>query len=126
MLIQRAIEARERAHAPFSHFKVGCALEAADGTIYEGCNIESCSYGLTMCAERTAVFHALAKGAREFRRMAIAADTKELTPPCGACRQVLWELCGDIELILVNLQGEIQTVRTGELLPRPFDATYLP
>lgn len=126
MLLERALAARAHAHAPFSRFQVGCALEAEDGAIYEGCNVESCSYGMTMCAERTAVFHAVARGARKFRRIAIAADTRTLTPPCGACRQVLWELCGDIEIILVNLQGRTETFQLRDLLPRPFDATFLP
>lgn len=124
-LEKAALEARERAHAPFSRFLVGAAIEAADGTIYSGCNVENSSYGLTMCAERTALYHAVARGARRFVRIAVVADTPNLTPPCGACRQVLWDLCGDIEVALFNLQGKHETHRLAELLPRAFDATYL-
>lgn len=120
-----ALETRERAHAPFSRFPVGAAIEAEDGTVYGGCNVENSSYGLTMCAERSALYHAVARGARRFRRVAVVAGTAALTPPCGACRQVLWDLCGDIEVILFNLAGERETFRLSELLPRAFDATFL-
>ncbi len=124
-LCQAAIAAREHAHAPFSHFKVGAALEDADGLIHTGCNVENATYGLTLCAERVAVFKAVSEGACAFRRIAIAADTPNLTPPCGACRQVLWEFCGDIEVILVNLEGRTESFRLREVFPRPFDASYL-
>jgi cytidine deaminase len=124
-LLQAALDARARAHAPFSRFLVGAAIEAEDGRIFGGCNVENSSYGLTMCAERTAIFRAVAEGGRRFRRIAVAADTTKLTPPCGACRQVLWDLCGDLEVILFNLQGESETFRLSDLLPRAFDATYL-
>jgi cytidine deaminase len=124
-LERAALEARGRAHAPFSCFLVGAALEAEDGAIYGGCNVENSSYGLTMCAERTALYHAVARGARRFVRAAVVADTESLTPPCGACRQVLWDLCGDIEVVLFNLQGKRETFRLADLLPRAFDATYL-
>jgi cytidine deaminase len=124
-LERAALEARGRAHAPFSRFLVGAALEAEDGAIYGGCNVENSSYGLTMCAERTALYHAVARGARRFVRAAVVADTESLTPPCGACRQVLWDLCGDIEVVLFNLQGKHETFRLADLLPRAFDATYL-
>lgn len=120
-----ALETRERAHAPFSRFQVGAAIEAEDGSVYGGCNVENSSYGLTMCAERSALYHAVARGARRFRRVAVVAGTAALTPPCGACRQVLWDLCGDIEVILFNLAGERETFRLSELLPRAFDATFL-
>jgi cytidine deaminase len=120
-----ALEARERAHAPFSHFLVGAALEAEDGTIYGGCNVENSSYGLTMCAERSAIYHAVSRGARRFKRVAVVADTPSLTPPCGACRQVLWDLCGDLEVVLFNLAGKRETMRLSDLLPRAFDATFL-
>lgn len=120
-----ALETRERAHAPFSRFQVGAAIEAEDGSVYGGCNVENSSYGLTMCAERSALYHAVACGARRFRRVAVVAGTAALTPPCGACRQVLWDLCGDIEVILFNLAGERETLRLSELLPRAFDATFL-
>jgi len=124
-LTQAALDVRENAHAPFSKFKVGAALEDADGRIHTGCNVENATYGLTVCAERVALFKAISEGARKFRRIAIAADTDILTPPCGACRQILWEFCGDIELILVNLKGATEIFRLSELFPRPFDASFL-
>lgn len=124
-LVEAALEARRRARAPFSGFLVGAALEEEDGRVFAGCNVESASYGLTMCAERVAAFRAVAEGGRRFARIVIAADTAVLTPPCGACRQVLWELCGDVEIVLVNLQGARETMRLSTLLPRPFDATFL-
>ncbi len=124
-LIETAWKARGNARAPFSHFPVGAALEEESGRIHTGCNIENATFGLTVCAERVAVFKALSEGARAFRRVAIAADTGKLTPPCGACRQILWEFCGDIEVILVNVEGKIETHRLKDLFPRPFDASYL-
>jgi cytidine deaminase len=124
-LLHAAIEAREHAHAPFSNFKVGAALETEDGRIYTGCNIENATYGLTLCAERVAVFKAVSEGARKFKRIAVAADTGTLTPPCGACRQILWEFCGDAELMLVNLEGKSETMRMKDIFPRPFDASFL-
>lgn len=124
-LVEAALEARRRARAPFSGFLVGAALEEEDGRVFAGCNVESATYGLTMCAERVAAFRAVAEGGRRFTRIVIAADTEILTPPCGACRQVLWELCGDVEIVLVNLQGARETMRLSTLLPRPFDATFL-
>ena len=124
-LTEAALAARDHAHAPFSKFKVGAALEDESGRIYTGCNIENATYGLTVCAERVAVFKAISEGARKFRRIAVAADTETLTPPCGACRQILWEFCGDAELILVNLQGKSETLRLKDLFPRPFDASFL-
>jgi cytidine deaminase len=125
VLAARALEAREHAHAPFSHFRVGAALEDSSGFIHTGCNIENATYGLTLCAERVAVFKAVSEGARSFRRIAIAADTEALTPPCGACRQILWEFCGDIEIILLNPRGRTETLRLRDLYPRPFDASLL-
>jgi cytidine deaminase len=124
-LIESALRAREHAHAVFSDFKVGAALEDISGQIHTGCNIENATYGLTMCAERVAVFKAMSEGARRFVRIAIAADTDVLTPPCGSCRQLLWEFCGDIEVLLVNLQGKSEALRMKELFPRPFDASFL-
>jgi cytidine deaminase len=122
-LIDAALAARERAHAPYSRFRVGAALEDAEGRIHTGCNVENASYGLTSCAERTAAVKAVSEGARRFRRIAVAADTVPLTPPCGACRQVLWEICGDVEVVLVNLRGDSESMRLKDLLPRPFDAS---
>lgn len=124
-LLDAALSAREHAHAVFSDFKVGAALEDSAGAIHTGCNIENATYGLTMCAERVAVFKAMSEGARRFRRVAIAADTDLLTPPCGSCRQILWEFCGDIEVTLVNLRGKTEVFRMKDLFPRPFDASFL-
>ena len=124
-LLDAALKAREHAHAVFSDFKVGAALEDAAGVIHTGCNIENATYGLTMCAERVAVFKAMSEGAQRFTRIAVAADTDVLTPPCGSCRQILWEFCGDIEVTLVNMQGKTESFRMKELFPRPFDASFL-
>ncbi len=124
-LEEMAIKARERAHAPFSKFLVGAALEDSSGRIHTGCNVENATYGLTVCAERVAVLKAVSEGVREFQRIAIAADTEKLTPPCGACRQILWEFCGDIEVILVNPRGGREAMRLKDLFPRPFDAHSL-
>lgn len=125
LLAQAALAAREHAHAPFSGFRVGAALEDAAGRVHTGCNIENATYGLTLCAERVAVFKAVSEGVREFRRIAIAADTETLAPPCGACRQILWEFCGDIEIVLANPRGKRELLHLKELFPRAFDASYL-
>ncbi len=124
-LAAHALAARQHAHAPFSHFRVGAALEDSSGRIHTGCNVENSTYGLTLCAERVAVFKAISEGVRSFRRIAVAADTDTLTPPCGACRQILWEFCEDIEIILLNLRGGAETLRLRDLYPRPFDASLL-
>jgi cytidine deaminase len=124
-LIAAALAARENAFAPYSKFRVGAAIEDIDGRIHTGCNVENATYGLTVCAERVAVFKAVSEGARKFRRVAIAADTDRLTPPCGACRQILWEFCGDVEIVLVNLRGTTETHRLKDLFPKPFDVSYL-
>lgn len=124
-LVTAARRARRRAIAPYSGFKVGAALETADGAIVEGCNIENASYGLTLCAERVAMFTALAAGHRRFRRIAVVADTVTPTPPCGPCRQILWEFGGDIEVILANLRRETGRYRMSDLLPLPFDRRQL-
>lgn len=124
-LITAALQARENAHAPFSKFKVGAAVEDSTGRIHTGCNVENATYGLTICAERVAIFKAVSEGARQFKRVAVVADTDKLTPPCGACRQILWEFCGDVEIVLANLKGESETLRLGALLPRPFDCSFL-
>jgi cytidine deaminase len=124
-LLQAALQARENAHAPYSHFRVGAALEDSAGRFHTGCNIENATYGLTLCAERVAVFKAISEGVRAFRRIAIAADRDTLVPPCGACRQILWEFCGDIEILLVNPPGQTESHRLKNLLPRPFDASLL-
>jgi cytidine deaminase len=124
-LITAARDARSRAVAPFSGFTVGAALETDDGTIVTGCNVENASYGLTMCAERVAVFKAVSEGHRRFRRIAVVADTPAPTPPCGACRQILWEYAGDIQVVLANLERETGRYRMKRLLPVPFDADVL-
>jgi len=124
-LIAAARAAREHACADFSHFKVGAAIETADGTIVTGCNIENATYGLTVCAERVAMFKALSEGHREFRRMVVVAPPEAPTPPCGACRQILWEFCGDVLIVLVNLHGKTETYQLKDLLPKPFDASFL-
>src|SRR5258708_10990881 len=123
-LLRAALAARDHAHAPFSNFRVGAAVEDASGRIHTGCNVENATYGLTIWAERVAVFKAMSEGAREFRRIAVAADTESLTPPCGACRQILWEFCGDIEVMLVNPRGASETLRMKDLFPRAFDASF--
>jgi cytidine deaminase len=124
-LIAAAKQARTNAHAPFSDFRVGAALRANSGRTYTGCNVESASYGLTCCAERVAIFKAVSEGERGFDAIAVVVDTEVLTPPCGACRQVIWEFCGDIPVILANLNGKIEQDSSGRLLPRPFDSSFL-
>ncbi len=124
-LVGAARRAREYARAAFSKFKVGAALLTADGTVITGCNIENATYGLTICAERVAMFKALSEGHRAFTRMAIVADTQAPTPPCGACRQVLWEFGGNIDIVLANLTDDMGTHRLKDLLPLPFDARLL-
>jgi len=124
-LVSAAIQVRENAHAPFSHFKVGAAVQDDAGRIHTGCNVENATYGLTVCAERVAIFKAVSEGARRFARVAVAADTEVLTPPCGACRQILWEFCGDVEIVLSNLAGKTETINLGALFPRAFDASFL-
>ena len=124
-LLDAARTARKHAHAPFSGFLVGAALESADGRVITGCNVENATYGLTICAERVAVFKAISEGLRHFRRVAIVADTDAPTPPCGACRQILWEFGGDLEVVLANLTEEKARFRLKDLLPHPFDARLL-
>jgi cytidine deaminase len=121
LLVSAARSARDHAVAPYSQFKVGAAIETADGTVVTGCNIENATYGLTICAERVAIFKALSEGHRRFRRIAVVADTVPLTPPCGACRQILWELGGDLEIVLANLAGDEAHHQLRDLLPWPFD-----
>jgi cytidine deaminase len=124
-LLEAARAARLHAFAPFSGFKVGAALETAGGRVITGCNVENATYGLTICAERVAVFKAVSEGERQFTRVAVVADTNDLTPPCGACRQILWEFGGDLEVILGNLTEEKGRFRLRDLLPYPFDARLL-
>ena len=124
-LLSAATAARENARPEYSRFKVGAAVEDADGRIFGGCNVESASYGLTICAERTALFSAIAAGSRTFRRVVVVTGADSLTPPCGACRQVLWDFCGDVEITLANLAGLTRTFRLSALFPEPFDAKSL-
>ena len=124
-LVVAARRARRNAVAPYSRFQVGAALETAGGVVITGCNVENATYGLTICAERVAMFAALAAGHRRFRRIAVVADTTAPTPPCGACRQILWEFGGDLEVILANLRREAGRYRLSDLLPMPFDSRLL-
>lgn len=124
-LIEAATAARENAYAPYSNFRVGAAVEADDDNIYIGCNVESASYGLTVCAERVAIWKGISRGEKRFKRIAVVVDTEELTPPCGVCRQIIWEFCGDVPVILANLHGKTETVMMSELLPRAFDSKFL-
>ena len=124
-LVAAARRAREHAVASYSRFKVGAALETEDGTIVTGCNVENATYGLTICAERVAMFKALSEGHRAFTRVAVVADTEAPTPPCGACRQILWEFSGDLEVVLANLTEERGVHRLKDLLPLPFDRRLL-
>jgi len=125
LLIEAAMAARVRSVAPFSNFLVGAALQTDTGQIYTGCNIESASYGLTVCAERVAIWKALSEGERNFTNLVIAADTESLTPPCGTCRQIIWEFAKNAEIVLVNGRGDRATVQIKDLLPRAFDARFL-
>jgi cytidine deaminase len=124
-LVAAARAAREHAVADFSHFKVGAALETDTGEIITGCNVENASYGLTVCAERVAIFKALSEGKRTFTRIAVVADTPSPTPPCGACRQIIWEFCGDIPVVIANLTEVKTTLSMKDLLPLPFDKRLL-
>ena len=124
-LIEAAKDAREHSHAPFSNFRVGAALETEDGDIISGCNVESASYGLTVCAERVAVWKAISEGKHNVTSIAVVTDTDELTPPCGVCRQIIWEFGGNIPVTLANLHGKRETIEMKELLPRAFDTKFL-
>ena len=124
-MVALAREARELAHAPYSGFKVGAALKTRAGEIVTGCNIENASYGLTLCAERVAVFKAVSEGLSGFEAVVVVADSKRLTAPCGPCRQILWEFCGDILVHMSNTRGRTRSMRLRDLLPLPFDRTSL-
>lgn len=124
-LVNTARLARENAHAPYSNFRVGAALRTSSGRIFSGCNVENASYGLTMCAERVAIFKALSEGERNFSAIAVVTDAEKLTPPCGACRQLIWEFCGDVPVILANLGDQRETLQMKELFPKPFDQSNL-
>jgi cytidine deaminase len=120
-LVREARAARERALAPYSEFKVGAALRTRGGRIIRGCNIENSSYGLTVCAERVALLAGLADGEYEYEAVAVVTQSEKPSPPCGPCRQLLWEYCGDIDVILSNLDGSVERMKLSELFPRPFE-----
>jgi cytidine deaminase len=125
-LIEKAFIAKEKAYAPYSKFRVGAVLVTKDGKIYEGANVENASYGLSMCAERTAAFAAKLDGASEFETIVITSDSNDFTYPCGACRQVLVEICGeDLEVILARRDGVIKSFKLKELLPYSFGKKQL-
>ena len=124
-LIAAARAARENAHAPYSNFRVGATLRAGSGRIYTGCNVENATYGLTVCAERVAILKAISEGERGFDAIAVVTDTAVLTPPCGACRQIIWEFCGDVPVVLANLKGQVEVHQMTALFPRPFDSSFL-
>ncbi len=124
-LIAAAKSAWKNAHAPFSHFQVGAGLRAVSGKIYGGCNVENATYGLTVCAERVAIFKAISEGERKFDAIAVVTDTDALTPPCGACRQLIWEFCGDVPVVMTNLKGKVEVVHMRDLFPKPFDSSNL-
>jgi cytidine deaminase len=124
-LIDLTIKARESAFAPYSKFRVGAVVVTKSGKIFSGCNIESASYGLTVCAERVAIWKAVSEGEREFEVVCVVADTEELTPPCGVCRQIIWEFCGDVPIIFANLHGKSEVLQMKDLLPRAFDTKFL-
>ena len=125
LLIEAAKQARENAHAPYSNFRVGAALRSTSGRIFGGCNVENATYGLTMCAERVAIFKAVSEGERGFSAIAVVTDTEVLTPPCGACRQLIWEFCGEIPVTMANLKGKTEVIQMKELFPKPFDDSNL-
>src|SRR5258707_1991529 len=124
-LITAATQSRENAHAAYSNFRVGAALRATSGRIFGGCNVENAIYGLTVCAERVAIFKAISEGERGFDAIAVVTDTDSLTPPCGACRQLIWEFCGDVPVILANLKGKVEVIQMKQLFPKPFDASKI-
>ena len=124
-LILRARSARENAHAPYSNFKVGAALLTRSGKVFTGCNVENATYGLTVCAERVAIWKALSEGERDFSAIAVVSSSEVPASPCGACRQLLWEFCGDIEVIIANTGDAKRSLRMSELFPHPFDRSYL-
>ena len=124
-LIEAAMQARLQSVAPFSDFKVGAAVRTESGRVYTGCNVESASYGLTVCAERVAIWKALSEGERHFTELAVVADTETLTPPCGTCRQIIWEFARGARIVFANLNGQSQVFDIRQLLPDAFDARFL-
>lgn len=124
-LIPIARRARDLAFAPFSRFKVGAVVVTKDGRLFTGCNVENASFSLTICAERVALFKAISEGTRQFSHVIIVTDAAKLTPPCGACRQVLWEFAPDAEVVLANVRGAMRVIPMSSLLPLPFDSRDL-
>jgi cytidine deaminase len=124
-LIEAAKTVREKAFVPYSNFKVGAAVRTRDGKIYTGCNIESATYGATACAERVAIWKAVSEGEKDFTHLVVVADTEILTPPCGICRQIIWEFCGDVPVTFSNLEAKTETLQMKDLLPRAFDTKFL-
>ncbi|MBR7146817.1 MAG: cytidine deaminase [Oscillospiraceae bacterium] len=124
-LITKAIEMLERAYVPYSHFPVGAALECADGSVYTGCNVENASYGLCICAERTAAVKAVSGGHRNFKRIVIAGNSEDYCTPCGACRQFLYEFAPGMEVICLNAKREAMKTTLSALLPHGFGPEHL-
>jgi cytidine deaminase len=124
-LIAAATQARENAHAPYSNFRVGAAVRAKSGRIIGGCNVENATYGLTVCAERVAILKAISEGERSFDAIAVVTDTDTPTSPCGACRQLIWEFCGDVPVIMTTLKNVQEIKWMKELLPMAFDSSKL-
>ncbi len=124
-LVDRATRVRDNAVAEFSKFKVGAALRTDGGDIFTGCNVENATLGLTVCAERVALWKALSEGARAFTEIVVVTAADKPTPPCGACRQLIWEFCGDIPVHMVSTKGMTDTMKMSELFPRAFDKTDL-
>src|SRR5215468_4528588 len=125
-LIELAKTSRNNAHAPYSNFHVGAAIVAADGRVFTGCNVENSTYGLSMCAERVAIFKAVSDGSHEISKVAVVTDHEHIAPPCGCCRQMIWEFANDqTEVILANLTGDVRSYRIRELLPEAFDSRFL-
>ena len=120
LLADKAVEAKSKALPTYSNFHVGAALLTEDNKIYLGCNVEVSSYSLTICAERNAIFKAVSEGERKFKAIAIASDDPDFCPPCGACRQVISDLCGDIDVVMINQKKELNIMKLSDLLPFPF------
>jgi cytidine deaminase len=119
-LINKAKNAREHSYSPYSRFKVGAALKTKNGMVFTGCNIENSSYGLSICAEREAIFKAISAGERDLDTIAVVTDSDKLTTPCGACRQVMWEFSKDMTIVVANLKGKKKEFKITELLAHPF------
>ncbi len=119
-LAKKAVAARKHSHSPYSGFRVGAALLTKSGKVYTGCNVEISSFALTLCAERTALFKAISEGERHFRAIAVATDEDGFTSPCGACRQVIMDLAGDIDFVMADKAGQVRVLKMSELFPYPF------